>query len=85
MCAGEKSHALAPRSYKRGKRTKRNYIIAFSLVGAALLAGLAFWLVRRYRKNTVAKGHPAHVQGPLVGQKGGSPNVWFGSSGLSGR
>ncbi|KAJ4984005.1 hypothetical protein SVAN01_10499 [Stagonosporopsis vannaccii] len=84
LTIGERSYALAPRACRRRKRRTRDYIIAFSLVGAALVAGFAFWFVRRYRRrNSMAKISPVPKE-PIVAQQGNS-NVWFGSSGLSGR
>jgi len=69
---GTRSDTLIPRisyggsSYGRGKRTNKNYIIAFSLVGAALVAGFVTWLILRYRRRKAIGKDSLNRKGPPV-------------------
>ena len=89
LTIGTRSDTLIPRisyggsSYGRGKRTKKNYIIAFSLVGAALVAGFVTWLILRYRRRKAIGKDSLNRKGPPVADTRGG-NLWFGPTGITG-
>jgi hypothetical protein len=88
---GARTDTLVPRisygissSGGGGRRTKKNYIIAFSLVGAALVGGFIVWLVLRHRRREAIGKDPLRRKGPPVAEGGGG-NLWFGQTGITGR
>ncbi|KAH6622188.1 hypothetical protein C7974DRAFT_397813 [Boeremia exigua] len=84
LSIGERSYVLVPRAYRKRQKRTTAFIIAFSLLAAAVVASMVFWLVRRYRKGDMARSSSPGSKRPVVAQEGPN-NRWFGQAGLSGK